>query len=292
MMISTTPATNASTGSIATCGITRGTAGSRRIRMLGYWMNGTAWGQPGAAWTGGGPDYQSTFRKVFRVADLMRYVGADVYHRDWGWWDRAGDWNGPDFRTTINYLRKQDMGQLIYAFLYTVDKKSRVAQEHPDWLLGDTLDMSRPEVVAFMQSQLDQFVARWGDFEWRNDSFFTAARDGDDGAMLAQDEGLRRVIRTFLDKHPKCAFQAVNGGGNYGGYDYTRYASAFSFSDGAVGTLAQLLRRAALPAGQDQRHPGRLEPERLQQSHLARAAVHQLRHDGRHHGRREARRVA
>ena len=207
------------------------------IRMLGYWMNGTAWGQPGVSWTGGSPDFQSTFRKVFRVADLMRYVGADVYHRDWGWWDRAGDWNGPDFRTTINYLRKQDMGHLIYAFLYTVDKKSRVAQEHPDWLLGETLDMSRPEVVAFMQSQLDQFVARWGDFEWRNDSFFTAARGGDDGVMLAQDEGFRRLIRTFLDQHPKCAFQAVNGGGNYGGYDYTRYASAFSFSDGAVGPL-------------------------------------------------------
>ena len=80
------------------------------IRMLGYWMNGTGWGQPGAGWTGGGPDYQSTFRKVFRVADLMRYVGADVYHRDWGWWDRAGDWNGPDFRTTISYLRKTGHG--------------------------------------------------------------------------------------------------------------------------------------------------------------------------------------
>ena len=55
--------------------------------------------------------------------------------------------------------------------------------------------------------------------------------------MLAQDQGFRRLIRTFLDRHPKCAFQAVNGGGNYGGYDYTRYASSFSFSDGAVGPL-------------------------------------------------------
>jgi hypothetical protein len=207
------------------------------IRMLGYWMNGTGWGQPGVSWTGGDPDFGSTFRKVFRVADLMSSVGADVYHRDWGWWDRAGDWNGPDFRTTINYLRKHDMGQLIYAFLYTVDKKSRVAQAHPDWLLGDTLDMSRPEVVTFMLGQLDQFVARWGAFEWRNDSFFTAARDGDDSPMLGQDEGFRRLLRAFLDKHPRCAFQAVNGGGNYGGYDYTRYASTFSFSDGAVGPL-------------------------------------------------------
>ena len=64
------------------------------IRMLGYWMNGTGWGQPGVGWTGGKPDLPSAFRKVFRVADLMQSVGADVYHRDWGWWDRAGDWNG------------------------------------------------------------------------------------------------------------------------------------------------------------------------------------------------------
>ncbi len=207
------------------------------IRMLGYWMNGTGWGQPGVSWTGGNPDLASTFRKVFRVADLMRCTGADVYHRDWGWWDRAGDWNGPDFRTTIGYLRKHGMGQLIYAFLYTVDLESKVAKEHPDWLLGSTLDMSKPEVVDFMKGQLDGFVERWGDFEWRNDSFFTAQRDGADTPMIGQDEGLRAVIRGFLDKHPGCAFQAVNGGGNYGGYDYARYASTFSFSDGAVGIL-------------------------------------------------------
>ena len=104
------------------------------IRMLGFWFNGTGWGQSGVGWTGGGPDWPSTFRKVFRVADLMRYVGADVYHRDWGWWDRAGDWNGPDFRATGQYLRKSGMGQLIYAFLYTVDGQSKVAREHPQWL--------------------------------------------------------------------------------------------------------------------------------------------------------------
>ena len=207
------------------------------IRMLGYWYNGTGWGQSGVPWTGGKPDFESTFRKVFRVADLMSLVGADVYHRDWGWWDRAGDWNGPDFRTTIRYLAKHDMRQLIYAFLYTVDRQSRVAREHPDWLLGDTLDMSRPEVVAFIKGQLEGFVQNWGDFEWRNDSFFTAARAGDDTPMLLQDQGLRDIIRSFLDRHPRCAFQAVNGGGNYGGYDYTRYASTFSFSDGAVGSL-------------------------------------------------------
>ena len=43
----------------------------------------------------------------------------------------------PDFRTMGDYLRKSDMGQLIYAFLYTVDPESKVAREHPDWLLRE-----------------------------------------------------------------------------------------------------------------------------------------------------------
>jgi len=208
------------------------------IRALGYWWNGTGWGQPGVGWTGGKPDFASTFRKVFRVADLMRYIGADVYHRDWGWWDRAGDWNGPDFRATGDYLRKYGMGQLIYAFIYTVDPESRVAKEHPDWVLGgSTLDMSRPEVVEHLKKQLDSFVERWGDFEWRNDSTPTCPKNGDDTPLLGQDAGLREIIKGFLDKHPGCAFQAVNGGGNNAGYDYVRYASSLQFSDGAVGII-------------------------------------------------------
>ena len=217
------------------------------IRMLGYWMKGTCWAKPECGWLGGKPDFASTERKVFRVVDLMRYVGADVYHRDWGWWDRAGDWNGPDFRVTGDCLRTYGMGQLIYAFLYTVDNESRVGREHPEWLLGNTLDMSQPAVIGFMGSQLDGFVNRWGDFEWRNDSTPTTPRNGDDTPLLGQDQGLRKVIQGFLDRHPGCAFQAVNGGGNNAGYDYARYASTVSFSDGAVGIIRNYWAALMLP---------------------------------------------
>ncbi|MCX7424521.1 MAG: hypothetical protein NTW96_02630 [Planctomycetia bacterium] len=219
------------------------------IRVLGYWMRGTAWGEPGlnVGWVGGKPDPDSTFRKVFRVADLMRRIGGDVYHRDWGWWDRAGDWNGPDFRATGEYLRKSGMGQLIYAFLYTVDPQSQVAKEHPDWVIGETLDMSKPEVVDHIKRQLDTFHERWGDFEWRNDSTPTCPRNGDDTPLLGQDAGLRQVLRDFLDKYPGCAFQAVNGGGNNAGYDYARYASTVSFSDGAVGIIRNYHASLILP---------------------------------------------
>jgi hypothetical protein len=237
------------------------------IRMLGYWMKGTGWGQSGVGWTGGQPDMPSAFRKVFRVADLMQSVGADVYHRDWGWWDRAGDWNGPDFRTTIAYLRKHDMDQLIYAFLYTVDPESRVAREHPEWLVGgSTLDMSRPAVVEFMRKQLDGFVARWGDFEWRNDSTPTCPREDDDTPLLGQDAGFREVMRGFLDAHPKCAFQAVNGGGNDAGYDYARYASTVSFSDGAVGIIRNYWASLLLPPDKTSDIPDIWNPDKYDQA--------------------------
>lgn len=212
------------------------------LRHLGHWSKGTGWGKPGVGWTGGNPDMPSLFRKVFRVADYMRWTGADVYHRDWGWWDMAGEWNGPDFRATGNYLRKHGMGQLIYAFLYTVHKDSRIAREHPKWLArdddgGKTLDMSIPQVVQLIEGQLDSFVARWGDFGWRNDSTLTGQRDADPSTLLEQDQNFRRILARFLDKYPNCGFQAVNGGGNFAGYDYVRYACNVQFSDGVIGPL-------------------------------------------------------
>ncbi len=210
---------------------------SPAIPMLGYWYKGTGWGQPGVSWVGGHSDIPSQFTKVFRAVDLLRIVGGDIYHRDWGWWDRAGDWNGPDFGTTNRYLQKYGMRQIVYAFLYTVDRQSKVAHDHPDWLIGDTLDMSRPEVVAHIRRQLDNFHDRWGDFAWRNDSTPTATRDGDDTMLLAQDQNFREIIRGFLDAYPRSSFQSVNGGGNEAGYDYVRLSSMLQFSDAAIGIL-------------------------------------------------------
>jgi hypothetical protein len=205
------------------------------IPMLGYWYKGTGWGEPNVPWWGSGKaDIPSQFTKIFRMADLIRQVGADNYHRDWGWWDRAGDWNGPDFGTSGKYLRKSDIGQIIYAFLYTVDPQSKLAQSHPDWLIGQTLDMSQPEVVAHIQRQLDEFHRRWGDFAWRNDSTPTAPRNGDDTPLLAQEQNFREIVRSFLDKYPRSSFQSVNGGGNEAGYDYVRLSGMFQFSDGGA----------------------------------------------------------
>lgn len=200
------------------------------VRMLGYWYKGTMWGSHG--WVGGDPDMQSAFRKVFRTADFMRQTGGDTYHRDWGWWDRAGDWHGPDFRTAGQYLRKYGMGMLIYAFIYTVDGESSVAKAHPDWVVGGTLDQSRREVIEYEVNLLADFYRRFGRFQWRNDSTPTVPYGADDTPLLAQQQGFMEVLRRFLDAHPDCAFQGVNGGGMALNWEYLAYASGFQFTDG------------------------------------------------------------
>ena len=216
------------------------------IRISGWWWKGSSFQDVLDFGVEGSADIDSMFRKIFRVTDLMSQLGADVYHRDWGWWDRAGDWNGPDFKTAGNYLRKHGMAQLIYSYIYNLDLNSKVAREHPDWVVSygpwtqRTFDMAKPDVVAHLKKQLDQFVERFGPFEWKTDSLptgFLTIQPGGDTALLDQDRSFRDILYCFLDKHPDCAFESCNAGGNGMGYEYTRLSSSGSFNDGSVGIL-------------------------------------------------------
>jgi hypothetical protein len=225
------------------------------IRQAGWWWKGTGWPDlRNTRWIGHGPltltlldaDSASTYRKIFRLADFISETGADVYHRDCCWWDRTGDWGGPDFKASGIYLRKYSIGQLLYSPIYMADSNSALGRSHPDWIVKSTLDLSKPAVVEYLSDALDKFHQRFGKFEWRTDGIPTAYA-GDDTPLLGQDQGFRQLLRNFLDRHPEDAFQACNGGGNEVGYDYARYASSISFSDGGVGILSNYWASLFLP---------------------------------------------
>lgn len=196
------------------------------IRMLGQWLAGAVCFTPGT------PDYAGTLQKVFGFVDQMRTIGADSYHRDCGWWDNEGDWNGPDWRLSKDYLSKYGMQQLIYFWAYIGDPSSTVRREHPDWFTpGSVLDLSNPAARRWMQDLLIGKAGAYGDYAWRNDSLMV---DNTTGAQqLGQDVGMRESVQRFLDACRGCAFQGVNGGGGYIGWDYLRLSSSFSFTDNA-----------------------------------------------------------
>ena len=67
------------------------------VRDLGYWP------------------VEGGIQTVFDLTDTMREIGADTYHRDAFWWAN-GNWDGPDWKLSSNYLAKSGMNQLIYYY--------------------------------------------------------------------------------------------------------------------------------------------------------------------------------
>ena len=230
------------------------------IRMLGAWLRGC----------GINPDVASTYRKVFRVVDLMRYCGGDVYHRDWGWWRRLGDWDGPDWKTANQYLNKHGMGLLLYGTTNYAERDSRIGQAVSDGFTSTNaryeLDVSKPAVVDAVVAELTRWEREYGTYTWRNDGGFLAPHTPDDTNVLAQDQGFRRIIQTFLDKNPACAFQSVNNGGTLAGYEYTRFSSATSFSDGDVGILRNHWASLMLPPDKTSNFPEKSQAFRYDKS--------------------------
>ena len=176
--------------------------------------------------------------KVFRAVDLMRTVGGDVYHRDWGWWDRAGDWNGPDFGTTDKYLRKYGM--------------------RPDHLCvplhrGPAIE-GRPGPSRLAPRRHARHVAARGRRPHPGaapDTFTTAGAILPGGTTARPLRLATATTRCFWPRTRTSARSSTGSstptrnrrssrstaGGNEAGYDYVRLSSMLQFSDAAIGIL-------------------------------------------------------
>jgi len=241
------------------------------IRMLGYWWKGAT------NWPPGSPepvDFTSTFRKIFRTADLIRYAGADVYWRDYGWWDIGGDWNGPDFQEAGRYLGKYGMRQTIYLIAYDAEQGSKVVDQHPDWLVpkgGDFggqyyLNQATPGVTDFELSLLNRRILQWGNFEWRIDDSPLHAVKGDETPLLAQAQNFQRLVKQFLDQNPGAAFHGCNDGGNGLGYEMLRLASIWQFTDGCVGRYKDYYASYLFPPDKLENQPDNWDPDHYEKS--------------------------
>lgn len=202
-----------------------------KIRMLGTWSNGAV------CFAQGTPDYSGTLQKVFGLVDHMAYIGAGIYHRDCGWWNTAGDWNGPDWKISKDYLSKYGMQQLIYYWAYDANTDSKIYQEHPDWFTSSSpcgyaqrlIDLTKPGAEQWVTDLLINDAKKWGNYEWRNDSCPVGATDG--AQQLAQSQDYQSLQETFLNAEPGSAIQHVDSGGNEVNYEGMRMASSFSITD-------------------------------------------------------------
>ena len=184
----------------------------------------------------GHPDYSGTLQKVFGLVDHMAYIGAGIYHRDCGWWNTAGDWQGPDWKISKDYLSKYGMQQLIYYWAYDANTDSKITRSIPTGSVVLTLRVrsapDRPDKPGAEQWVTDLLIndaKKWGNYEWRNDSCPVGAPTVRSSSPSRRD--YQNLQETFLNAEPGSAIQHVDSGGNEVNYEGMRMASSFSITD-------------------------------------------------------------
>ncbi|MGA7565165.1 MAG: hypothetical protein WBW53_03755 [Terriglobales bacterium] len=187
---------------------------------------------------GGTPSADNWGRRLaldLRYVDLLRETGTDILWDDAGWYDKWGTWNGPDWKRTTDYLRKNGMKWVLWYPTFLATPESKVAQRHPDWIINgqETLEQSIPATADWQNRLLDDSVSAWGDYQWRYD--IAPAASANDTDALAADQNFREVLRRFKSDHPQSGIDACDGGGRWISYDIARLADSGEYTDGGVG---------------------------------------------------------
>ncbi len=190
-------------------------------------------------------DFIDRLEDTYKLVKLMSYCGADCLHQDYGWWDKIGTWNGPDWSQLKSYLNKHNIAMLIYMTAYRAAEGSEVATEHPEWLLNVGSDdgwgryflkyATDQNTYNWILNLLDKKVKQWGDFAWRNDGLMLYGIPTNT-ELLNMDEKINELIKQFLDTHQQSAFQSCNYGGTYINWENNRLSINNSSSDGSFGT--------------------------------------------------------
>jgi hypothetical protein len=188
--------------------------------------------------TGGTPSADNWGRRLsldLRYVDLLRECGGDILWDDAGWYDSWGNWDGPDWRLTTSYLQKYGMRWVLWQPLFLATAKSRVAQEHPEWIIPGQMafEQSISATRVWESKRLDADVASWKDFQWRYD--IAPAASASDTNLLTADQEFRELLKQFKTSHPKSGVDACDGGGRWISYDLARFAESGECTDGGVG---------------------------------------------------------
>ena len=191
--------------------------------------------------SGMGPERTMNFAAVKHFADTASACGTETLIIDAGWycppgkegeWNaRAGDWEydrelWPEgIEAVRDYIRSKGLKFGMWLDAERLGKSSEAARVHPDWLTkplsgsGSTLiDMSNPEAVAWVESQISKLIEEYGAEVFRLDYNIGSAEmnyRGADGAAgyPRYAENTYAMYRRLRLKYPGVVFENCAGGG-------------------------------------------------------------------------------
>lgn len=178
---------------------------------------------------------------IMELATLARDVGVERFVLDDGWFvgrtsDRAGlgDWfvdpqKWPDgLRGLFDHVRALGMECGLWFEPEMVNPDSELARAHPDWVLGgdgrpgtwrhqQVLDLSNPDVFAYLEERLATLINEWGiDYiKWDHNRDLDAAASGTSGrvSVHAQTLAAYRLMETLRARFPLLEIESCSSGG-------------------------------------------------------------------------------
>jgi hypothetical protein len=187
---------------------------------------------------------------MFRFTEYFRYVGADMWHIDDHWYDRAGDWNNI---TTTNFgqlnklAKKNEMDLMVWMPIWNANASSAVLTANPTWDTAGTVSdcsiannmqneliMSNSAVNSWMLNKLNSKRAEWGDWIWRQD-FGGGSFDGAGVNQINASLNYFKLMKDFKTANPNSGINVNNCGGRQMSVEAFRYADIVQTTDSANG---------------------------------------------------------
>jgi len=177
-----------------------------------------------------------------REVDLAAEVGAELFMIDAGWYgpepnrwaQNVGDWYPGawlpnDITPVREYARKKGMLFGLWVEIEGIGTASKLRREHPDWMLtrdgklvanGRQLDVSKPEVAAWMESEIARIIQKYDLDMFRIDYNSTVNEGGNqvkdgfvESTMWRHVENLYSMFDRLRARFPRVIFQNCAGGG-------------------------------------------------------------------------------
>lgn len=172
-------------------------------------------------------------KNLIEQIDLASALGAELFIVDAGWWDVYGEWTPSITRfphglePVADYARKKGMLFGLYAEVEGARgdwTQCKWCKEHPDWFFPkfkNILNLTKPEVVAQVESQLTRMIDQYHLDLYRHDfnTPFTGelgqtARDGfEENDYWRYYQGWYGILERIHKKYPDLILQQAAAGG-------------------------------------------------------------------------------
>jgi alpha-galactosidase len=177
-----------------------------------------------------------------REVDLAADVGAELFMIDAGWYGQEpnrwaqnvgdwypGAWLPNDITPVREYAGKKGLLFGLWVEIEGIGEASKLRREHPDWMLtrdgalvanGRQLDMSKPAVAAWMESEIARVIQKYDLDMFRIDYNSTVNEGGNqkkdgfvESTMWRHVENLYAMFDRLRARFPRVIFQNCAGGG-------------------------------------------------------------------------------